>query len=89
MKKFSFFALVAVMGAMLVSGCFGFESEMKGKESFLHLDIEQRLQLAEEYSVVKELHEGRAIVKLGEKYGYIDANGEEVIPCILDDVWAL
>ena len=39
----------------------------------------------QKYDEVNEFHEGLACVKIGDKYGFIDKLGHEIIPCEYDE----
>ncbi|MBQ5814588.1 MAG: WG repeat-containing protein, partial [Flavobacteriales bacterium] len=41
----------------------------------------------DKYDYVSGFFEGLAVVEKGEKKGYIDKTGREVVPCIYDDAW--
>ena len=41
-------------------------------------------EAVQKYDVLNSFHEGLAIVKKDQKYGYIDGKGNEVVPCIYD-----
>ena len=47
--------------------------------------LEGLAMAAVNYDRIDDFHDGLAIVYKGEKYGYIDKMGNEVIPCIYDD----
>ena len=52
------------------------------------LTVETYNKLQKKYSTIKNFQSGTAVVKI-EKYGLIDSNGDEILPCEYDSIYRL
>ena len=51
------------------------------------VDSEGNKLFNKQFERVRNFSEGLAPVRKNDKWGYINTQGEEVVPCIYDDVW--
>lgn len=79
-KKGGLITAIVVMAAIALGGAaWYFLGNQQDKYS-----LEGLAKAAVNYDAVGDFHDGLAMVTKGEKYGFIDKMGNEVIPCIYD-----
>ena len=79
-KKGGLIAAIVVMAAIALGGAaWYFLGNQQDKYS-----LEGLAKAAVNYDYVGDFHDGLAMVTKGEKYGFIDKMGNEVVPCIYD-----
>lgn len=79
-KKGGLIAAIVVMAAIALGGAaWYFLGNQQDKYS-----LEGLAKAAVNYDAVGDFHDGLAMVTKGEKYGFIDKMGNEVVPCIYD-----
>ena len=77
------FAVIAIM----LCACSNVKTRLSGNPSeVLDMDVYNKLQ--QKYKIIKNFQEGTAIVKI-DKYGLIDGNGKEVLPCEYDTIYGV
>lgn len=84
MKKLLFFSVVYLL---LLISCTQNNKRLSGNPSEV-LDVETYNKLQQQYKTIKKFQEGTAVVKK-EKYGLIDCNGREILPCEYDTIYGL
>ena len=79
-KKGGLIAVIIVMAVIALGGAaWYFLGNQQDKYS-----LEGLAKAVVNYDMVSDFHEGLAMVTKGDKYGFIDKMGNEVIPCIYD-----
>lgn len=79
-KKGGLIAVIIVMAVIALGGAaWYFLGNQQDKYS-----LEGLTKAVVNYDMVSDFHEGLAMVTKGDKYGFIDKMGNEVIPCIYD-----
>lgn len=79
-KKGGLITAIVVMAAIALGGAaWYFLGNQQDKYS-----LEGLAKAAVNYDAVGDFHDGLAMVTKGEKYGFIDKMGNEVVPCIYD-----
>ena len=79
-KKGGLITAIVVMAAIALGGAaWYFLGNQQDKYS-----LEGLAKAVVNYDMVSDFHEGLAMVTKGDKYGFIDKMGNEVIPCIYD-----
>ena len=68
-------------------GCVSENKSLSGNPSEV-LDTDTYNKLQQKYKTIKNFQNGTAIVKM-EKYGLIDGDGEEILPCEYDTIYGL
>lgn len=83
MKKLVVF-FIAVSALILVVGCANEKKRLSGNPSEV-LDADTYNKLQQQYKSIRNFQLGTAIVKK-DKYGLIDEQGNEILPCIYDTI---
>ena len=78
-------AIVIAIGAILLSLKFINQNKITIADIAIDRVTAELASAANKYDYLGSFHEGLAVVSLGDKYGYIDKLGQEIIPCIYDD----
>lgn len=81
MKKLFFLSVVYLL---LLISCTQDNNRLSGNPSEV-LDFETYNKLQQQYKTIKKFQEGTAVVKK-EKYGLIDGDGREILPCEYDTI---
>lgn len=77
------FAIATIM----ICGCSNTKTRLSGNPSEV-LDTDTYNELQKKYKSIKNFQVGTAIVK-NEKYGLIDCDGKEILPCEYDTIYGL
>ena len=82
------FGIISIsIAAALICGCSSTKTRLSGNPSeVLDIDIYNKLQ--QKYKMIKNFQKGTAIVKI-DKYGLIDGNGNEILPCQYDTIYGI
>ena len=76
--------LMDVLALVLVIACVSEKKRLSGNPSEV-LDVETYNKLQQQYKSIRNFQLGTAIVKK-DKYGLIDEQGNEILPCIYDTI---
>lgn len=85
MRKISCTFLILLFVVAICFGCKPVKNPKVTKAVAIDKVTKQLAEAVENYDRLYNFHEGMALVKKNEKYGFINKLGEEIIPCIYDD----
>ena len=82
MKKFNLVTLFLLLGLFAVCDNVNAYDDEDG----FSMTAEKRREILKNYDYLGVLYDGMACVCMNGKWGYIDKTGNQVIPCVYDDV---
>ena len=77
-----------ILYSLLLTAVMSYGQGMLPEEKIKKEPPAQPVQQTKKYDWKDTYHEGLAIVKLNNKYGFIDKTGKEVIPIKYDNAWS-
>lgn len=86
MKSYSTILFIIITSIVVIS-CVENNNQLSGNPSEV-LDKDTYNRLQQKYKTIKKFQEGTAIVKI-DKYGLINCDGKEVLPCEYDTIFGL